>query len=241
MTSASKKLLYGCFAALAAATAVGSAIYAAAPDYAAERAAMVQRLRKNGIRDERVLAAMGKVPRHLFVAERDRPAAYADKEIAIGFGEVMLCPYHVALMTETLNPQPKAKVLEIGTGSGYQTAVLSELAPNVCTVASRQELADGARSRLRSLGYASAQYKVGDGAKGWPEKGTYDAILVSGAVQTIPQALLDQLADGGCMVIAVGAGPEQTLNRLRKSSGRLRSEAVATVRIPPMPVPRRQR
>jgi protein-L-isoaspartate(D-aspartate) O-methyltransferase len=205
--------------------------HAAAPDYAAQRAAMVRQLRKQGIRNERLLTAMGKVPRHLFVPERYRAMAYAEAEVPIGSGEVMLCPHVVAMMTEALDPQSDAKVLEVGTGSGYLTAVLSELTTKTHTVESRPAMADAARARLRSLGYASVQHKTGDRAKGWPEKAPFAGIVVTCAVERVPQPLVDQLADGGRLVVPVGSGPEQTLTRIVKTSGRLRSDAVATVRI----------
>jgi protein-L-isoaspartate(D-aspartate) O-methyltransferase len=216
-----------------AAVALGLAClgHAAAPDYTAQRAAMVRELRKQGIRNERVLVAMGKVPRHLFVPERYRAAAYRDSEVPIGSGEVMLSPHVTALMTEALDAQSDAKVLEIGTGSGYLTAVLSELTSHVHTVESRAALTEAARARLRSLGYTSVQHRTGDRAKGWPEKAPFGGIVVTGAVERVPHPFVDQLGDGGRLVVPVGTGPEQTLTRIVKASGRLRCEAVATVRI----------
>jgi protein-L-isoaspartate(D-aspartate) O-methyltransferase len=192
---------------------------------------MVQRLRKQGIRNERVLTAMGKIPRHLFVPERYRAMAYGESEVPVGSGEVMLCPHVTALMTEALDPQSDTKVLEIGTGSGYLTALLSELTTSVHTVEGRPALTHAARARLRSLGYTSVQHKTGDRGKGWPEKAPFGGIVVTCAVERVPQPLVDQLADGGRLVVPVGTGPEQTLTRIVKASGRLRCDAVATVRI----------
>lgn len=226
-----RTLLRAGFCLTAAALCLAYLAHAAAPDYAAQRAAMVQRLRKQGIRSERVLTAMGKVPRHLFVPEQYRAIAYRDSEVPIGSGEVMLCPHVAALMTEALDPQSHVKVLEIGTGSGYLTALLSELTTNVRTVESRPALTDAARARLRSLGYTSVQHKTGDRAKGWPEKAPFGGIVVTCAVERVPRPLIDQLGDGGRLVVPVGTGPEQTLTRIVKASGRLRCDAVATVRI----------
>jgi len=214
--------------------AVAGLTHAAAPNYAARRSAMVDRLRKEGLRNERVLAAMGRVPRHLFLGPEYRGSAYEETEIPIGFGEVTLAPHAVGLMTEALDPRPRAKILEIGTGCGYHTAVLAELTANVFTIEIRRQLADSARARLRALGYTCVQCKTGDGAQGWAEKAPFDGILVTCAVDRLPQPLVDQLADGGRIVVPIGSGPEQTLNCVYKVGGRLRSEAVATLRVAPM-------
>lgn len=206
-------------------------LVAAAPDYEAARHAMVAALREEGIRNAKVLAAMEKIPRHRFVAEAYRAKAYADTEITVGNGEVLNTPHLVALMTQTLDPRPETKVLEIGTGAGYQTAVLAELSSHVYTVERGAETAQAASDRLKSLGYRGIQFGVGEEAKGWPAHAPYDAILVTCAGEQIPDALVSQLADDGCLVMAIGRGPEQTLDRMRKVGGRLRVEAVIPVRV----------
>ena len=207
------------------------AVYAAEREFSAERAAMVSNLRQHGVRDARVLAAMGKVPRHLFVPEAQRVRAYADTEIPTGAGEVLSSPRLVALMTETLDLRHQAKVLEIGTATGYQTALLAEMGARVYTVERRSELANLASTRLRALGYRNVQFGIGEEAKGWPKYAPYDAILVTGGVDRIPDPLLSQLAPAGCLVAMVGRGPEQTLDRIYKVGDRLRIEAVVPIRM----------
>jgi protein-L-isoaspartate(D-aspartate) O-methyltransferase len=207
------------------------AVYAAERDFAVERAAMVSSLRQRGIRDARVLAAMAKVPRHVFVPQRQRSRAYADTELATAEGEVLSSPHLVALMAESLALRPDMKVLEVGTDSGYQTALLAEMGARVYTVERRSELANLASARLRALGYRNVQFGIGEEAKGWPRHAPYDAILVTGGVDQIPDELLRQLAPEGCLVAPVGHGPEQTLDRMRKVGGRVRIEAMAPIRL----------
>lgn len=182
---------------------------------------------------------MEKVPRHEFVPEAQRSKVYSEVEIPIGAGKVLASPYLVALMTQTLDPKPETKVLEICTGCGYQTAILAELSSRVYTVERDPGLAQAASERLKSLGYKSVRYGVGEEAKGWPTHAPYDAILITGGVSRVPEALVEQLADGGCLVAAIGHGPEQTLDRMKKVKGKLRVEAVIPVRMSgSLPAPR---
>jgi len=223
---ATKRLLI-----LLAALACAGAALAAGPDFDAARKAMVTCLRERGLRHAKVLTAMGKVPRHLFVPEAYKSKAYEEVEIPLAAGEVMASPYLIALMTQTLDPKPDTKVLEIGTGSGYQTAVLAELSSQVYTVERDTGLSQQASERLKSLGYKSVRYGVGEEARGWPAHAPFDAILVTAAADRVPDQLVAQLADGGCLVIAIGRGPEQTLDRMKKVGDKLRVEAVIPIRM----------
>ena len=175
-----------------------------------------QDLRARGIRDPRVLEAFLKVPRERFVPARERMHAYADRPLPIGFGQTISQPYMVAIMLEALQLSGREKVLEIGTGSGYQTALLAELAREVYTVDIIPELVDQARWVLKDLGYRNVRFRVGDGGEGWPEHAPFDRILVSAAMPEVPPPLLDQLADGGILVGPVGDLMEQDLVRLRR-------------------------
>ena len=174
--------------------------------FEAERQAMVeQQLRSRDIHSERVLEAMARVPRHEFVPAPQIPAAYDDRALPIGAWETISQPYIVALMTEAAAVRPGDHLLEIGTGAGYQAAVLAYLGARVHTIERNAELAQEARQRLARLGYGSAVTVItGDGSQGHPEAAPYDAILVTAASPRVPQALLDQLADGGRLVIPVG-------------------------------------
>ncbi len=154
--------------------------------------------------DRRVTAAMAKVARHLFIPEADRKSAYANRPQPIGHGQTISQPYIVAVMTDMAAPGPNARVLEVGTGCGYQTAVLAELAARVYSVEVVPELARPAAERLRRLGYSNVETCIGDGARGWPEHAPYDAIVVTAAAwRRIPPALIDQLAPGGLLVVPV--------------------------------------
>jgi protein-L-isoaspartate(D-aspartate) O-methyltransferase len=173
-------------------------------------------LARRGLHDPRVLEAMRTVPRDRFVPASLQSLAYADDALPIGYGQTISQPYVVALMTEVLELQGDETVLEIGTGSGYQSAVLSLLARQVYTVELVAELAEAARQRFAELGYANIEVRVGDGSLGWPEHAPYDAIIVTAAAPDVPAPLLDQLADGGRLVIPVGRRWEQMLVRLTR-------------------------
>jgi len=225
---------------LAGCRAGGKAVPIAAPlpadTYQSQRDAMAnQQIRARGVKDQRVLAAMGKVPREEFVPPDQRPYAYEDRPLPIGEGQTISQPYIVALMTELLELKQGDKVLEIGTGSGYQAAILAELTPHVYTIEILPTLAQRAEQTLRRLGYDSVQVKTGDGYLGWPKHAPFDAIIVTCAPEKVPEPLKDQLAEGGRMVIPVGPQrPGQTLYLLRKHRGRLEQEAVIPVRFVPM-------
>ena len=186
-------------------------------DYESDKKIMVEeQLIGRGIRDRRVLDAMGKVPRHLFVEEALRSRAYGDYPLPIGEKQTISQPYMVALMTESLELKGNEKVLEIGTGSGYQSAVLAELCEKVYSVERIKSLAVKARDRLDSLGYLNIAIKIFDGTYGWIEHAPYDAIIVTAGAPDIPKSLIDQLAVGGRMVIPIGDEFSQTLVKLEK-------------------------
>jgi protein-L-isoaspartate(D-aspartate) O-methyltransferase len=192
------------------------------PDpFALERQNMVDtQLRARGIRDERLLSAMARVPRHQFVEARYREQAYEDHPLPIGAGQTVSQPYIVALMLELLRLDASSKVLEIGTGSGYQTGVLAELAAHVYSVERHAELAREAQHRLFSLGYTNVNVLVGDGTQGLAEFAPFDAIVVSAAASQIPAPLFDQLREGGRMIIPVGPPEAQELQLVRKREGK---------------------
>lgn len=177
----------------------------ASDSFALAREVMVaDQIRARGIRAPAVLTAMRKVPRHRFVPAEVTQMAYNDHAVPIGSGQTISQPYIVAYMTEAADISPRDKVLEIGTGSGYQAAILGEVAREVYTIEIIPELADGARKTLAELGYTNVYAKTGNGYLGWPESAPFDAILVTAAPDEVPQALVDQLAPGGKMVIPVG-------------------------------------
>jgi len=172
---------------------------------------LVRRLIEQGIGDPRVLAAFARVPRRFFVPEQGQPYAEGDHPLEIGYGQTISQPYIVAAMTEALQLEGRERVLEVGTGSGYQTAILCELLPLASTVRTIEivpELAGRAERTLRELGYENVEFRVGDGARGWPEAAPYDAIMVAAAPEEVPAPLLQQLAPGGRLVIPVGPDPE---------------------------------
>jgi len=172
---------------------------------------LVRRLIDQGIRDPRVLAAFARVPRRFFVPEEGQPYAEGDHPLEIGYGQTISQPYIVAAMTEALQLEGRERVLEVGTGSGYQTAILCELLPLASTVRTIEivpELAGRAEGTLRELGYENVEFRVGDGARGWPEAAPYEAIVVAAAPEEVPAPLLQQLAPGGRLVIPVGPDPE---------------------------------
>jgi protein-L-isoaspartate(D-aspartate) O-methyltransferase len=176
-------------------------------------------LRRRGIRDLRVLDAMARVPRHEFVAEQFRSQAYDDHPIPIGEGQTISQPFIVARMLEVLNLASSDAVLEIGTGSGYQTALLSELTEQTYSVERSENLARAAKETLTRLGYTNIEISTGDGSAGLPEKGPFDAIVVSAAAPQIPPSLAAQLREGGRMAIPVGPSHSQELLLLRKRNG----------------------
>jgi protein-L-isoaspartate(D-aspartate) O-methyltransferase len=186
------------------------------------------------ITNARVLAVMGRVPRHEFVPQRLRPNAYADHPLPIGHGQTISQPYIVAFMTEQLEPKPADRVLEIGTGSGYQAAVLAELVAQVYTVEIVEELAQRAAADLKRLGYTNTHVRAGDGYRGWAEAAPFDSIIVTCAPERVPQPLIDQLKDGGRIIIPVGRIWNQELILLRKRGGKLERQAVLPVRFVPM-------
>ena len=196
---------------------------------------MVQKqLMPRGIKDARVLAAMAKVPREEFVPPDARAVSYEDGPLPIGHGQTISQPYIVAFMTEKLQPKPNDRVLEVGTGSGYQAAILAELVAQIYTIEIVESLSKNAEATLQRLGYKNVHVKVGDGYKGWPEEGPFDAIIVTCAPDHVPQQLTDQLKDGGRMIIPVGERFAQELYLLEKKDGRLRESAVLPVRFVPM-------
>jgi protein-L-isoaspartate(D-aspartate) O-methyltransferase len=161
-------------------------------------------LRARGIRDERVLAAMGRVPRHRFIREDDVVLAYGDHPIGVGFGQTISQPYIVAYMTEQLALPAAARVLEVGTGSGYQTAILAEIAADVYSIEIVPELAEQAKRLLNELGYRNVHARFGDGYAGWKDAAPFDGIIVTAAPDHLPQPLVDQLAVGGRLAVPVG-------------------------------------
>jgi protein-L-isoaspartate(D-aspartate) O-methyltransferase len=184
---------------------------------AQQRARMVhEQVRARGVRDERVLAAMAKVPREAFVAEEDRPNAYGDHPLSIGAGQTVSQPYIVAAMLDLLDLQPEDRVLEVGTGTGYEAAILAELTAEVWTVERHVELAERARDILEQLEYQNVHVVHGDGSMGLSEEAPFDKILVAAAASRVPEELLMQLADGGRMVVPVGTRQEQQLQLVRK-------------------------
>ncbi|WP_297085621.1 protein-L-isoaspartate(D-aspartate) O-methyltransferase [uncultured Draconibacterium sp.] len=200
-----------------------------------ERYLMVeQQLKQRGIKDKRVLAAFSKVPRHLFVLPEYQKQAYADSPLPINEGQTISQPYVVAVMTEILELQCSDRVLEIGTGSGYQAAILAQLCDSVFTVELFQELSKKAGQVFTQLNYTNIYYKVGDGYKGWPEKAPFDAIIVTCSPTHVPQALKEQLAEGGRLIIPVGDRGIQQLVLLRKKKGKVSEKRILPVRFVPM-------
>jgi protein-L-isoaspartate(D-aspartate) O-methyltransferase len=177
---------------------------------------LVQRLREGGIENERVLEAIGNVPRHIFLDEALAHRAYEDTSLPIGYGQTLSQPYIVARMTEILMAHEPARVLELGTGSGYQTAVLAHLVPEVCSVERIRPLQDRARERLRQLGSRNVQLKHADGGMGWPERGPFDGIVVTAAPIEVPRELLEQLADNGVLIAPVGEETQMLVEVIRR-------------------------
>ena len=187
-----------------------------------------------GVKEPRVLDAMRKTPRHEFMPAAYRPYAYIDAALPIGDRQTISPPFVVAYMTEQLNPQPTDRVLEIGTGSGYQAAVLSPLAKDVYTIEIVEPLGRRAERTLKRLGYKNVHVKVGDGYQGWPEAAPFDKIIVTCSPESVPQPLVDQLRDGGEMIIPVGERYQQNLVRMTKRNGKLESEPLQATLFVPM-------
>ncbi|HEY3064385.1 MAG TPA: protein-L-isoaspartate(D-aspartate) O-methyltransferase [Methylomirabilota bacterium] len=191
-----------------------------------ERARMVEeQVARRGVTDARVLAAMRRVPRHLFVQEAFRERAYGDHPLPIGEEQTISQPYIVGLMSSLLQLTGTEKVLEVGTGSGYQTAVLAELARRVCSIERLPGLAMRARALLEGLGYTNVWVRVGNGTLGWPDEAPFDRILVAAGGPSVPPPLFDQLADGGRMVVPVGDAANQTLTLVENAGGQMRTQA----------------
>jgi protein-L-isoaspartate(D-aspartate) O-methyltransferase len=188
-----------------------------------------------GIKDTQVIEAMRKVPRHLFVPENRRESAYDDRPLPIGEGQTISQPYIVAFMTEALDLSQDNKVLEIGTGSGYQAAILAGIVREVCTIEIIPGLGEAARERLEEMGYKNISVKIGDGYKGWPEKAPFHGVIVTCAPEKIPKLLIDHLTDSGRMVIPVGEERGiQKLVLLRKDKGMVIKKGVMDVLFVPM-------
>jgi len=201
---------------------------------AEKRAAMVMtQIISRGVHDERVLEAMRKVPRERFVREKDLDLAFYDGPLSIGGGQTISQPYIVAYMTEMLKLSKTDRVLEVGTGSGYQTAVLAEVAAEVYSIEIVEDLSDRARGILDELGYDNIHLRVGDGSEGWPEHAPYDAIMVTAAPARVPERLVEQLADGGRMIVPVGIY-EQYLRLVTKRGHEVKKENLIGVRFVPM-------
>jgi protein-L-isoaspartate(D-aspartate) O-methyltransferase len=202
--------------------------------YARQRREMVDvQIRQRGIRDARVLEAMSRVPRHRFVREQDLAVAYGDHPIPIGLGQTISQPYIVAFMSEALALAPEHRVLEVGTGSGYQAAILGELAREVYTVEIVPELAERGRRVIAELGYKNVHVRAGDGYDGWPEHAPFDAVIVTAAPDHVPQPLVDQLKVGGRLVVPVGRETQELLVFTRTAAG-LREESRLPVRFVPL-------
>jgi protein-L-isoaspartate(D-aspartate) O-methyltransferase len=209
--------------------------YASGDEFAAARRAMVDnQIRKRGVMSQRVLDAMLSVPRHEFVPAQFRAEAYADKPLPIGEGQTISQPFMVGAMSEALELTGVERVLEIGTGSGYQSAVLSLLAREVISIESHTSLALAAQERLTRLGYANVHIHNGDGSAGFPDAAPYDAILITAAAPQIPPLLASQLSEGGRLVIPVGSQENQELLQARKEGGVLQSDVLFDCRFVPL-------
>lgn len=201
-----------------------------------KRQAMVEdQLRSRGIRDPRVLDAMAAVPRHEFVPEDQIAAAYADRALPIGEWQTVSQPFIVALMTEAAAVHPGDNVLEVGTGAGYQAAILAELGAHISTIEMNPELAENARSRLSRLGYSDAVRVItGDGSEGYPDAAPFDAVLVTAGSPSVPRPLIDQLADGGRLVIPIGSRREQELELIMKSGDKTYTRPLVSCQFVPL-------
>ena len=195
---------------------------------------VARQLRARGIRDQRVLQAMAAVPRHSFVPGNDLQTAYGDHPVAIGHRQTISQPYIVALMTELIQPRPDSRVLDVGTGSGYQAAVLAELVGEVFTIEILPELATTAQDRLQALGYQNIQFRSGDAFAGWPEAGLFDGIIAAAAPADIPDALVEQLAPGGRLVLPVGTDSQRLVIVTKGDDDTVTREDAGAVAFVPM-------
>ncbi|MBN2198297.1 MAG: protein-L-isoaspartate(D-aspartate) O-methyltransferase [Candidatus Aminicenantes bacterium] len=185
-----------------------------------------------GVKDARLLEVLRRVPRHLFVPENRREEAYEDEPLAIGEGQTISQPYIVAFMTEALKLGGRERILEIGTGSGYQTAVLAESAAEVFSVEVIEELSRRARETLGGLGYENIRFRVGDGSRGWPENAPYDGIIVTAAAEAVPAALPSQLGDGGRLILPVGTAAQELVLIVREGKDFHRTELLPVRFVP---------
>ena len=197
------------------------------------RMRLVQRLREGGIESDRVLEVIGQVPRHIFLDEALSHRAYEDTSLPIGHGQTLSQPYIVARMTELLLAHAPQRVLELGTGSGYQTAILARLCDEVYSVERIKALQDKARERMHLLKQRNVMLRLADGPMGWPDRGPYDGIMVTAAPKVVPEELLDQLADGGVMVSPVGE-ERQVLVKVTRDGDRFHTEEMEPVRFVPL-------
>ncbi len=205
------------------------------PDFDARRRLMVERqIRARGVTNEAVLDAMTRVPRHLFVPDHLRDESYDDAPVPIGHGQTISQPYIVAYMTDMLAVSAGQRVLEIGTGSGYQAAILAELGCEVFTIEIVPELAERSRALIAELGYTNVRARLGDGYLGWPEEAPFDRIILTAAPVEMPQALVDQLAVGGVLIAPVGGFLGQTMTVVRKTETGVVTEETIPVRFVPM-------
>jgi protein-L-isoaspartate(D-aspartate) O-methyltransferase len=204
-------------------------------DYVKQRVEMVKsQIEKRGVEDRATLAALRKIPRHLFVPANSVDDAYDDRPLPIGYGQTISQPYIVAYMTEIIKPQSGHRVLEIGTGSGYQAAVLSEIVKEVYTIELIDSLGSQAKNRLNKLNYKNVTVKTGDGYYGWKDKSPFDAIIVTAAAEHIPPPLIEQLKEGGRMIIPVGSPfMVQQLMLVEKKNGKVRTTSLMPVRFVP--------
>ena len=206
-----------------------------ASDDSVGRMQFMLQMRRRGIGDAAVLRALDEVPREHFVGDDFHDAAYADQALPIACGQTISQPYVVAYMSEQLQVKPEHRVLEIGTGSGYQAAVLSRLAKDVVSVERYRTLAETARARLETLGYQNVEVRVGDGLAGAPDRAPFDRIMVTAAAETVPQALVEQLAEGGALLLPLGPhGGTQRLVKLTKAGDDLAQEELLGVRFVPL-------
>ena len=217
----------------------GMLTYAQADNWQALRQQMVDtQIRARQVQSEAVLQAMARVPRHLFVPESLRPHAYEDRPLPIGREQTISQPYIVGYMTDVLQLEPSHRVLEIGTGSGYQAAVLAEIATHVYSIEIVAELAEGARRALTESGYRNVDVRTGNGYLGWPDRAPFDRIIVTAAPPTIPNALVDQLAVGGIMVVPVGTDYQEIAIISRSASGTTETRTIGVRFVPMISKPR---